>query len=42
VLSDSEIVRWAHGQSGEAGKCSEDEDVLIIPEKHISHSSALE
>jgi hypothetical protein len=41
VLSDREIVKCAQEQSGETDECVCD-DIPLDPEKHISHTAALE
>ncbi|KAB0404419.1 hypothetical protein E2I00_020086, partial [Balaenoptera physalus] len=41
VLTDSEIIRRAQGQTDESSE-NEEEEIELIPEKHINHAAALQ
>jgi hypothetical protein len=41
VLTDSEIIRRAQGQTDESSE-NEEEEIELIPEKHVSHVAALQ
>lgn len=41
VLSDSEIIRRAQGQTDESSE-NEEEEIELVPEKHINHAAALQ
>uniref|UniRef100_A0A8C3VQD3 JRK like n=1 Tax=Catagonus wagneri TaxID=51154 RepID=A0A8C3VQD3_9CETA len=41
VLTDSEIIRRAQGQTDESSE-NEEEETELIPEKHINHAAALQ
>uniref|UniRef100_A0A2I3GC45 JRK like n=1 Tax=Nomascus leucogenys TaxID=61853 RepID=A0A2I3GC45_NOMLE len=41
VLTDSEIIRRAQGQADESSE-NEEEEIELIPEKHINHAAALQ
>ncbi|XP_037360093.1 jerky protein homolog-like [Talpa occidentalis] len=41
VLTDSEIIRRAQGQTDESSE-NEEEEIELIPERHINHAAALQ
>lgn len=41
VLTDSEIIKRAQGHTDESSE-NEEEEIELIPEKHINHAAALQ